>query len=70
MRKVTLSQLPPLTSSTLPSGNASYKGIARRRGSDSSQEVRCLTLDMEQLIIYLPPYLPQNMAVMAVEDII
>ena len=44
MRTVTLSQLPPLTSSTLPSGYECHKGIARRRGSDPSQEVGCLTI--------------------------
>ena len=70
MRKLTLSQLPALSSSTMPSGYECYKGIARRRGSEPSQEVRCLTLDKEQLMVYLPPYLPHNMAVRAVEDIL
>jgi hypothetical protein len=70
MRKLTLSQLPPLSSSTKPTGYACYKGITRRRGSDPSQEVRCLTQDKEQLMVYLPPYLPHNMAVRAVEDIL
>ena len=70
IRKLTFSQLPPLSSITLPSGYACYKGIGRRKGSDPSQEVRCLTLDKEQLMVYLPPYLPHNMAVRAVEDIL
>jgi hypothetical protein len=70
MRKLTLSQLPPLSSSTKPTGYACYNGITRRRGSDPSQEVRCLTQDKEQLMVYLPPYLPHNMAVRAVEDIL
>ena len=70
IRKLTLSQLPHLSSSTLPSGYACYKGIGRRKGSDPSQEVKCLTQDKEQLMVYLPPYLPHNMAVRAVEDIL
>ena len=40
-----------------------------RRGSDPRQEVRCFMVNKEQLTIYLPPYLPHNMAVKAVEDI-
>ena len=63
-RKLTLSQLPPMSSSTLSMG---YVPV-RRRGADTSQEVMCLTLNKEQLTVYMPLYLPHTMTVKAVYD--
>ena len=70
MRKVTMSHLPPLSQTTPTAAYGWYKGPGRRRGSDPSQEVRCLTLTKEQLTVYLPPTLPHHLAVKAVEDIL
>ena len=63
-RKQTLSQRQPMSSRTLSMGNVPV----RIRGSDPSQEVRCLMLNKEQLTVYLPLYLPHRMAVKAVDD--
>jgi hypothetical protein len=70
MRKLTLSHLQPLSNNTASAGYACYRGSFRRRGSDPSQEVRCLTITKEQLTVYLPPTLPHHMVVRAVEDIL
>ena len=70
MRKLTSSNLvQSMPSRTPASSYECYKGFTMRRGSDPRQEVRCLMDNNKQLTIYLPPYLPHNMAVKAVEDI-
>ena len=47
-----------------------YSGLTTMNAAEPSQEVNCLTQNREQLVVYLPPYLPHNMAVKAVEDIL
>ena len=68
MRKLAMSHLPPLSQTTPTAGYGWYKGPGRRRGSDPSQEVRCLTLTKRQLTVYLHPALSHDQAVRAVED--
>merc|ERR1712013_249366 len=47
-----------------------YTSVTNRQGTEHRQEVNCLTQNKEQLVVYLPPYLPHNLAVRAVEDIL
>ena len=44
--------------------------MTNRQGTEDRQEVNCLTQNREELVVYLPPYLPHNLAVRAVEDIL
>ena len=47
-----------------------YTSGTNRQGTEDRQEVNCLTQNREELVVYLPPYLPHNLAVRAVEDIL
>ena len=71
MRKLSTSHLvQSMPNRTQASSYECYKGITMRRGCDPRQEVRCFMVNKKELTIYLPPYLPHNMAVKAVEDIL
>ena len=52
------------------SGEYYYTGVTKKQDTECRQEVNCLTQNREQLVVYLPPYLPHNLAVKAVEDIL
>ena len=51
-------------------GEYYYTGVTKIQDTECRQEVNCLTQNREQLVVYLPPYLPHNLAVKAVEDIL
>ena len=47
-----------------------FTSVTKKQSNEHRQEVNCLTQNREQLVVYLPPYLPHNLAVKAVEDIL